>query len=63
VRIYISTPEANDIAGGTLPHTVIEKVAAKLKPPAPLPGQIDLIEALAEVEAERIATWPPRPPT
>jgi hypothetical protein len=56
VRIYISTPEANDIAGGTLPHTVIEKVAAKLKPPAPLPGQIDLIEALAEVEAERIAT-------
>jgi hypothetical protein len=48
VRIYLSTPEANDIAGGTLPHTVIEKVAAKLKPPAPIAGQLDIITALAD---------------
>jgi hypothetical protein len=56
VRLYVTVREAQIMVTGTTPPSVVTKLAAKLKPPAPLPGQIDLIEALAEVEAERIAT-------
>jgi hypothetical protein len=56
ITIYVNKHEMAELAEGRVPATVVAKAAAKLKPPAPLPGQTDLIEALAEVEAERIAT-------
>jgi hypothetical protein len=46
--LYISTAEAESLVAGTVPHTVAEKVAAKLKPPEPLAGQLDITTALAD---------------
>ncbi len=56
VRLSITPAECEALARGEALPNVVRKAAAKLKPPAPMPGQTDLIEALAEVEAERIAT-------
>jgi hypothetical protein len=56
MRLSLTQAEVEALLAGPLPENVRRKIQAKRKPPAPLPGQIDLIEALAEVEAERIAT-------
>jgi hypothetical protein len=48
VRLYISTADAEALARGEVTPAVVEKVAAKLKPPEPLAGQLDIITTLAD---------------
>jgi hypothetical protein len=48
VRLYLSTAEAESLARGEVPAALVAKVKAKLKPPAQIPGQTDILTALAE---------------
>lgn len=48
VRLYITEDEARALADYRLPITVAEKVRAKLKPPAPMPGQTNIYDCLED---------------
>lgn len=48
MRVYISTKEAEELAAGRLPSTVVSKAQAKLKPADPNPGQQSIYDVLTE---------------
>jgi hypothetical protein len=48
VRVYISTQEAEELAAGRLPGSVVRKAQSKLKPADPIPGQQSIYDVLTE---------------
>jgi hypothetical protein len=48
MRIYITPAEAEELAAGRTPLTVVAKVKTKLKPPEPIAGQQSIYDVLTE---------------
>jgi hypothetical protein len=46
IRPYLTPTEADELIAGRVPASVVAKLEAKLKPPEPLPGQLNIIDAL-----------------
>lgn len=55
VRPYLSTNEALELLKLPIPSSVRAKLESKLKPPDPLPGQLDIVTELEEQDAARNA--------